>query len=238
MPGQRGPVPVQAKDADRDITKEILELLETKSSYVLADEFPGIPQIELKSALDRAAGRNMVTFQQSASDVVVLEKEGQEICDAGSHEFLVWQAVKNAGKIPIKDLTAAVGPSAKFGQGTAMKNKWVKKEGDSLVVAAKDVEDKTRLALQDVRDTRSIKDTKVLADFKKRKLVRVEKALAYTVEKGPKWAKEVPLEVTDLTSEMLASGVCALLHDEASTNIKSGLGVGKLQAIQLQSLGC
>jgi phenylalanyl-tRNA synthetase alpha chain len=46
----------------------------------------------------------------------------------------------------------------------------------------------------------------VLADLRKRKLVKLEKIISYTVKKGPKYAKEIPVEVTDLTADMLASG--------------------------------
>lgn len=104
MPGQRGPVPVHAKDGARDLPREILTLLDSKSSFDLAEEFPGIPPKELKSALDKVASRNMVAYEQRTSDVVVLEKEGQQICDEGSHEYKVWKVVKEAGKIPIKEL--------------------------------------------------------------------------------------------------------------------------------------
>lgn len=49
-------------------------------------------------------------------------------------------------------------------------------------------------------------DAKALADYKKRKLVQTTKIIHYSVKKGPKYAKEMPVEVTDLTPEMLDSG--------------------------------
>lgn len=87
-----------------------------------------------------------------------------------------------------------------------MKNRWIKKDGSALVPAVDQVQDATRLQLQHVRDHKALQDAKLLADYKKRKLVTPTKATSYTVKKGPKYAKEIPVEVTDLTADMLASG--------------------------------
>ena len=96
--------------------------------------------------------------------------------------------------------------SAKVGQGNAFKLKWIKKDGDVLVSLVDSPEDKTREALQTVSDTKTLPDAKQLADFKKRKLVLTTKIIHYTVQKGPRYAREIPVEVTDLTPDMLESG--------------------------------
>lgn len=96
--------------------------------------------------------------------------------------------------------------SASVGQGSALRNRWIKKEGEFLVVAVEDVQDTPRQLLQEIQATKSVSDAKVLADLKKRKLITVQKAISYTIRKGPKYAKEIPVEVTDLTAEMLANG--------------------------------
>jgi len=82
----------------------------------------------------------------------------------------------------------------------------VKKDGDSLVLVADTVQDITRDHLKGIQDTKSLSDAKTLKELKSRKLVTVSKVIHYTVSKGPKYAKEIPVEVTDLTAEMLASG--------------------------------
>jgi phenylalanyl-tRNA synthetase alpha chain len=104
-------------------------------------------------------------------------------------------------------LPKIVGASAQFGQGNALKNKWIKKEGDSLLPAKDEVEDTTRAALEGVKTTGSVQNTKLLAEFKKKKLVKTAKSFSYTVKKGTKWAKEIPVEHTDLTADMLANRV-------------------------------
>ena len=93
-----------------------------------------------------------------------------------------------------------------MGQGNAFKNKWIKKDGDSLVLVAESVEDATRDLLKGIQETKSLSDNKQLNELKKRKLVTLTKVIHYSVSKGSKYAKEIPVEVTDLTAEMLANG--------------------------------
>ena len=104
MPGTRGPVPIPLRDGHRDITLELLEMLDTKSSFDTHDTFPDIGQGEIKAALDRLASRSMVQYSTTDTEQVVLTAEGQTICDEGSHEYKVWKAVKDAGKLELKDL--------------------------------------------------------------------------------------------------------------------------------------
>ncbi|KAF2469017.1 uncharacterized protein BDR25DRAFT_264160 [Lindgomyces ingoldianus] len=203
----RGPVPVPLEAQNRNLTQEVLDALDIKSPLQTSEDFPSIPQPEIKAALDRLASRSMVQYDTHETDQVILTKESETIVADGSHEFKVWDAVRQAGKIPIKELPKVVGAdSAKVGQGNAFKNKWIKKDGDSLVLVAKEVKDTTKDILKDIQETKSLSDTKLLNDLKKRKLVTTSKVLTYTVTKGPKYAKEMPVEVTDLTADMLANG--------------------------------
>ena len=57
-----------------------------------------------------------------------------------------------------------------------------------------------------MQDNNAASDPKQLKDLLKRKLVSTQKSIAYTVRKGSKWAKEIPVEHTDLTAEMLEDG--------------------------------
>ncbi|KAH0425331.1 phenylalanyl-tRNA synthetase-like protein alpha chain, partial [Aureobasidium melanogenum] len=96
--------------------------------------------------------------------------------------------------------------SAKVGQGNAFKLKWIKKDGDVLVSLVDSPKDTTRETLAGIQSSKSLSDNKLLADLKKRKLVTVTKVISYVVSKGDKYAKEMPVEHTDLTPEMLESG--------------------------------
>lgn len=50
------------------------------------------------------------------------------------------------------------------------------------------------------------RDGKILADLRKRKLLKFQKVISFKISKGPKYALEIVKEETDLTAEMLASG--------------------------------
>lgn len=89
MPGQRGPVPVAVASGNRDITKEILETLDSESSFTTDQKFPDVGQIEIKAALDRLASRSMISYDTKDSQVVILTEEGEQISREGSHEFKV-----------------------------------------------------------------------------------------------------------------------------------------------------
>jgi phenylalanyl-tRNA synthetase alpha chain len=207
MAGTRGPVPVPLQaNGTPDLTISILHSLEAKQPLDTAEDFPGASQAEVKAALDRLASRSMVEYETNDVIHVVLTEEGQQICDEGSHEWKVWEAVKSKGRIPIKDLEKVVGPSAKVGQGNAFKAKWIKKEGDVLVPIAKDVTDTTRELLRRVSESGTFPDPKQFKEYQKRTLVTTRKLITYAVRKGAKWALEMPVEVTVPTAEMLQDG--------------------------------
>jgi phenylalanyl-tRNA synthetase alpha chain len=93
MPGTRGPVPVPLETQNRNLTQEVLDLLDTKETLHTNDDFPTIPQAEIKAALDRLASRSMVEYQSLNSDKVTLTPESEAIVEQGSHEFKYWTRV-------------------------------------------------------------------------------------------------------------------------------------------------
>jgi phenylalanyl-tRNA synthetase alpha chain len=95
--------------------------------------------------------------------------------------------------------------SAKIGQGTAFRNKWIKKDGDGLVLVEKEVRDAAREQLQKIRDTRTA-EPKTVTDLRKRKLVTTGRVFNYAVRKGAEYSREMRVQETDLTADMLASG--------------------------------
>lgn len=103
-PGTRGPVPVPLETQNRNVTQEVLDILDTKSPFHTSEDLPAISQKDIKAALDRLASRSMVTYETKDSEQALLTTEAEDIVEKGSHEYRVWSAVKEAGKIPIKDL--------------------------------------------------------------------------------------------------------------------------------------
>jgi phenylalanyl-tRNA synthetase alpha chain len=87
-----------------DVTQQVLDRLGEKDHLESAQDFPQTPQPELKAALDRLKSRSMVDYKADPQEHVVLDKEGQTICDEGSPEYRVWDTVRTKGKVGIKEL--------------------------------------------------------------------------------------------------------------------------------------
>lgn len=107
MPGQRGPVPVPVQQGGRDLTQQVLDLLDSKPDQQPLQtnvDFPDVSQSEIKAALDRLASRSMLTYQTQEEEQVLLTPEGQLIVSEGSHEYKVWRVVHERGQLPLKEL--------------------------------------------------------------------------------------------------------------------------------------
>lgn len=192
-----------------DLTAEVLDALSQTDQPILStDAFPSTPSSEIKSALDRLKSREMVVYETIDKDEAVLTSEAEGIAANGSHEAKVFEAVSRAVEgMRISDLPRAVGQeSAKIGQGKAFKEGWIKKHGDILRANRESITDTSREQLQTIQNTRTHPDPKILNDLKKRKLVTMHKIISYKFSKGPKFARQLVKEETDLTAEMLASG--------------------------------
>jgi len=103
-PGTRGPVPIPHEAQNRNVTQEVLDILDSKSPFHTSEDFASISQKDIKAALDRLASRSMVSYETKDSEKALLTAEAEDIVEKGSHEYRVWSAVKEAGKIPIKEL--------------------------------------------------------------------------------------------------------------------------------------
>ncbi|KAL2164359.1 hypothetical protein VTH06DRAFT_3575 [Thermothelomyces fergusii] len=191
-----------------DLTSEVLHALSKSDPISSTEAFPGVPFETIKAALDRLAARSMVAYEQVEREEALLEPEAEIIVSHGSHEARVFEAVRQAvDGLSIQDLENKIGDKTvtKLGQGKAFKEKWIKKDGAKLVALVDSINDVTRDQLKVIQETRT-HDAKVLADLKKRKLLRMQKVISFRISKGPKFALEMVKEETDLTAEMLASG--------------------------------
>ncbi|KAH6709631.1 phenylalanyl-tRNA synthetase-like protein alpha chain [Leptodontidium sp. MPI-SDFR-AT-0119] len=193
-----------------DLPSEVLEALSKNEPLLSSEAFPSQKSADVKSALDRLASRSMVIYETIDREDAVLEPEAVEIAANGSHEARVFEALQQAvAGLTISELEAAIGDKnvAKVGYGKAFKSKWISKgEGGRLVASTASIQDTTREQLQVIQQTRTYPDPKVISDLKKRKLVKMQKVIAYKIHKGPKFALEIVKEETDLTADMLASG--------------------------------
>ncbi|KXX75259.1 Phenylalanine--tRNA ligase alpha subunit [Madurella mycetomatis] len=191
-----------------DLTSEILQTLSKTDPVLSTEAFAQVPFESIKAALDRLASRSMVTYEQIERDDAFLEPEAEVIVSHGSHEARVFEAVRKAlDGLSIQDLESEIGDKTvtKVGQGKAFKEKWIKKDGAKLVAIVDSINDVTREQLRVIQKKRT-HDPKIIADLKKRKLLKMQKVISFRISKGPKFALEIVKEETDLTAEMLASG--------------------------------
>lgn len=192
-----------------ELTTPILDALSASDAPILSNEaFPSHPSLNVRSALDRLGSRQMVEYETKEKEVIVLTSEGEEIAANGSHEARVFDAVVAAlDGLKMSDLPAIVGKdNAKVGQGNAFKRGWIKKDKDLLRATKDSIVDETREQLLTVQRTKSLDDSKAIADLKRRKLITLSKDITFKISKGPKYAREFVKEETDLTTEMLTNG--------------------------------
>jgi phenylalanyl-tRNA synthetase alpha chain len=191
-----------------ELALEVLQALSKHDQIISAEVFPEVPFDTMKSAVDRLASRSMVESEQVEREEAILEPEAESIVEHGSHEARVFDVVKKMNGLSIQDLEKEIGDKnvTKMGQGKAFKEKWIKKDGQKLVPLVDSITDTTREQLQTVKDKKTHGDSKILADLKKRKLIKMQKVISFRLRKGPNFALEIVKEETDLTSEMLASG--------------------------------
>lgn len=105
MVGTRGPVPVPLHQNDRDLTQEILDRLNSDdASLESSNDFPDVDQPVMKAALDRLSSRSMITYDTHDNEVIQLTSEAQKIKEHGSHEYKVWDAVRQRDRLPLAEL--------------------------------------------------------------------------------------------------------------------------------------
>jgi phenylalanyl-tRNA synthetase alpha chain len=122
-----------------DLPVEILQKLNDKGDPLLsAEAFPHVKPVEMRSAIDKLASREMVKFDTLEKEVIILEPEGEQIAASGSHEVRVFEAVRQALEgLSIADLEKQIGDKTvlRAGQGKAFKEKWITKTGDGKLKA-------------------------------------------------------------------------------------------------------
>ena len=148
-------------------------------------------------------------LQDESHTKLVGTPEAQAYLEAGaSGEKQVFDAITADGT-DMNELQQRIGQYCLQGFRKAMEKKWVKvaKAGGQTVVsrAVESVDDNTLQQLQALSKGDQLPD-KVVADLKKRKLVKAETWKTYRLEKGPKFALERVKPATELTADMLASG--------------------------------
>ncbi|XP_055540146.1 phenylalanine--tRNA ligase alpha subunit [Wyeomyia smithii] len=139
-----------------------------------------------------------------------LTEEGRQILANGSHEATVFNAVPEAG-ISQADLMK-ISPNAKVGFSKAMSNGWIlmDKSGGAPVIKRKvaDIVDTVKTHLEAIASGKSdVVPDNVKNEYKKRKILVESVTKSFVLSKGPEFSTSLKKLETDLTVEMLASGI-------------------------------
>lgn len=135
------PRPVGAGADEQNVLKGALDSLvarEVRSSSCPRSVAAKLGRRFIVTHTDIRVALQMIKYEQLTDEAYVLTTEGQQIAAAGSHEYIVWNALPRSDEPPMsaQDIAAKVGKdTAKVGQGKAMKNKWISKKGDGFVKA-------------------------------------------------------------------------------------------------------
>ncbi|KAH8245615.1 hypothetical protein KR032_012502 [Drosophila birchii] len=205
-----------------DLTERILQHLETAGqadTLDLAALFAEDHQKIVGALKSIQAHGDLVTATVATHKSVGLTDEGRAVVEHGSHEALVYAAIPPEG-IAQAALMASGGPNAKVGFSKAMSHGWilvdksvsppvVRRKVDSIVDG---VRDQLLLVAQGKGDQLPAKDC---ADFKKRKLLQETVTKSFVLGRGTEFATTLTKLETDLTMDMLASGLWDTLKFKA-----------------------
>lgn len=131
--------------------------------------------------------------------------EGEVYRKDGSPEAQVYALVKAKGSMTNNEINEALGETAKVGQGTAMKNKWISldKATKAITVSCDSITDEVQ---QDLQNDLSKLSAAQLEALKKRKLIAVTNITAFRIEKGPKFNLGTKKATKEITAEMILKG--------------------------------
>jgi phenylalanyl-tRNA synthetase alpha chain len=168
-----------------------------------------IPADQLEPVLKSLLVDEYVVLTVLERKLIELTDEGLSYAKNGSPEFQFVSQMKMGEKVDMGEMENRVGAQvAKIGFGKAMKQKWIKKDGDKFErIAASPVdEDQANLKRWLENPVYDDKDKKALDQYKKRKHLNVKSVKSYKVSKGPQFATERTKLETELTADMLRSG--------------------------------
>ncbi|XP_066303843.1 phenylalanine--tRNA ligase alpha subunit-like [Branchiostoma lanceolatum] len=154
---------------------------------------------------------DVITAEQCVSKWWELTGEGQLVVENGSHEAVLYRAIPPEGVLQ-KKLMESI-PNAKVGFSNAMKKKWIHMDktganGPVVKQAVSAIEDDVQKTVQDIAANQGEGvDNKVKQEMKKRKLIQEVTMNSFVLKKGSGFSTSVTKLDTDLTPEMINSGL-------------------------------
>nr|XP_036215407.1 phenylalanine--tRNA ligase alpha subunit [Bactrocera oleae] len=195
-----------------DLTERILQHLESTdrvSTIDLATLFDVDHQKIVGALKSIEAHGDLLKAEVTLVKSLELTEEGQTVMTNGSHEANLYGTVPSEG-VPQDELMKS-GPNAKIGYSKAMSLGWIfldKSVSPPLVKRKVDkIEDTVKKSLEEISKNKADLPPHVIKEFKKRKLLQEITTKSFILSKGPEFATTLTKLETDLTVDMLASGL-------------------------------
>ena len=206
--------PVEKKHAESsaeslEAEKKVLTYLGKNESIENTADFAGVKKEILGPVLLSLSAVEYVVLQVIEKKLIELTDEGKGYATNGSPEFQFVSKMNMGEKVDISTMEDRVGKLiAKIGMGKALKQKWIKKDGDKFerIVEKPVDEDQTNLKKFMDNATLEAHDKKTVDAYKKRKHLTVKSLKSYKVTKGENFATERKELETELTQDMLRTG--------------------------------
>ena len=196
----------------QDVEKLVLGFLGENSVIENTESFQtekNVSKDTLEPVLKSLEAEDYIKLTVIEKKLIELTEEGEGYAKNGSPEFQFVQKIQLGEKVDMAEMENRVGKQiAKVGFGKAMKQKWIKKDGDKFERVAENPvdEDQANLTKFVENPLLDVHDKKVVDQYKKRKHLNVKSVKSYKVEKGDNFATERVKFETELTAEMLRTG--------------------------------
>mmetsp|Transcript_7951 Transcript_7951/g.15540 ORF Transcript_7951/g.15540 Transcript_7951/m.15540 type:complete len:509 (+) Transcript_7951:135-1661(+) len=207
--------------AKQQLEKELLQFLaageqvknskewaETKSTVTHPDAANLLNDV-VKSLL----ANGMVEAKQKVTQKPVLSKEGERWLKEGSPEFQIYGKLETPlDQKTLMKAASVLGPAAKPGLSTCMRQKWVTFNKETKVYARAKTPEEVAAAEKEgtIKELKSVVDgtaaPQLLKLLKKRKMTATKKVTWYAVKRGKNFSTERKEMMTDLTDKILQTG--------------------------------
>ena len=169
----------------------------------------GIDKEDLEKVLKSLLVDDFLSLEVIERKVIELTEEGQSYAKNGSPEYQFVQKIAMGEQVDMAEMENRVGKQiAKIGFGKAMKQKWIKKDGDKFERIAENPvdEDQSNLAKFVQEPSLEAHEKKVVDQYKKRKHLNVKSIKCYKCTKAANFATTRAKLETELTAAMIRSG--------------------------------
>ncbi|KAB7497658.1 Phenylalanine--tRNA ligase alpha subunit A [Armadillidium nasatum] len=193
---------------DTNIQEQILNLLKDKDELLSTEaaNLLGEPHQKIVGVIKSLESfGKIIEVSQQSQKIWVCSEEGEKLAEDGSHEARLFHFISEEG-VTVDKIKSDF-PSSGVALGAALKNKWVRKEGNTILKNIDSIVDLVQANLIKIKSGDFLAvDDKIKSDYKKRKLIKENDVISFVIKKGSAFSTMVTKQEAELTKEMIESG--------------------------------